>query len=98
MKTGLRAYLMYMNTPGATWKQVAEELGITESGCQTVARKYSVAYDKQWPPLLVGDPRRLDKRKFRGKLERGDQVTIKAAEGVFIAPWYETLDKWDVLI
>ena len=98
MKTGLRAYLMYMNTPGATWKHVAEELGITESGAVTVARKYARTHDKQWPPLSVGDPRRLDKRKFKGKLEKGDMVTIKKAEGVFIAPWYETLDKWDVLL
>ena len=98
MKNGLQAYLMYMNTPGATWKTVSEEMGLTESGSQTIARKYAKAHDRQWPPLAVGDPRRLDKRKFKGKLEGADLVTIKAAEGVFIAPWYETLDKWDVLI
>ena len=98
MKTGLRAYLAYMNTPGATWKVVSEQLGLTESGAVTVARRYAKSHNKQWPPLVAGDPRRLDKRRFKGKLERGDLVTIKKAEGVFIAPWYETLDKWDVLI
>jgi hypothetical protein len=96
-KRGERAYLMYMQTQGITWREVAAEMSMSEGGARVCAKGYATKHKKSWPPLEVGDVRRLDGRMYKGPLCIGDRLTIRRAEGVYQAPWYETLDPLDTL-
>lgn len=95
---GEKCYLRYQNNPDASWSSVADFFGVSACKARESAQAYRRKFRKAWPPLLPGDPRRKDARYYKGTLEGADLVGIKAAPGVIIAPWWETLDKWDVLL
>lgn len=95
---GEKCYLRYQNTPEASWSSVGDFFGVSANAARTAARFYRRKFRKAWPPLVPGDPRRKDARYYKGSLEGADLVGIKAAPGVIIAPWWETLEKWDVLL
>jgi hypothetical protein len=95
---GKDCYLHYQNHSGSSWSSVGDFFGVSANAARTAARFYRRKFRKAWPPLVPGDPRRKDARYYKGELEGADLVGIKVAPGVVIAPWYETLDKWDVLL
>ena len=95
---GEKCYLRYQNNAQSSWSSVADYFGCSACKAREAAQAYRRKYRKAWPPLVPGDPRRKDARYYKGDLEGADLVGIKAAPGVVIAPWYETLDKWDVIL
>ena len=95
---GEQCYLRYQENHDASWSSVANYFGVSACKAREAAQAYRRKFRKAWPPLLPGDPRRHDSRYYKGPLEGADLDGHRVAPRVIIAPWYETLDKWDVLL
>ena len=98
LEFGEECYLAYQNTAGASWSLIGDLLGVSANYARSSAKAFRRKFRKAWPPLLPGDPRRRDSPYYTGPLEGADLAGRKVAPGIVIAPWHETLDKWDVLL